>query len=50
MNKDVKYKLVTRPKSEEEIQELKERYEGVLVGNEVQVILKSFCQYTEELD
>ena len=50
MNKDVKYRLVTSPKSAEKIQELKERYEGVLVGNEIQVIPKSFCQYTEELN
>ena len=49
MNKNVKYHLVTRPKSDKGIDNLVDRYEEVLVGNSIEVIKKPFCEYVNEI-
>jgi len=50
MNTNTRYELVTNPKPEKEIQEIRERYEKVLVENKIEITQKSFCQYAKELN
>ena len=45
MNSDVRYELVTRPKTAKKLKDLKKRYEQVLVGNKIKIIPKSFSEY-----
>lgn len=50
MNNNIKYELVTTPKTKREVNSLKKRYEGVLVGNTIKIIQKSFSEYVKELN
>ena len=50
MNSDIKYELITRPKTTKKLNELKKRYEHVLVGNTIKIIPKSFSEYAEKFN
>ena len=50
MNSDVKYELVTRPKTAKKLNTLKKRYEQVLVGNKIKIIPKSFSIFAKKLN
>lgn len=50
MNSDVKYELVTRPKTAKKLKDLKKRYEQVLVGNKIKIITKSFSEYAMKIN
>lgn len=49
MNNNMKYEIVTTPKTKKELKKIKQRYEKVLVGNTVKVIQKSFLDYAKNL-